>query len=86
MKDEKKAKWILGTAGIALSALILTKFNDEPESGAVANELDFTNEQTENMSQREKELAQLDWANFEIVGVTQQQQTPIQSDRKTKRS
>lgn len=86
MKDQKKAKWILGTSGIVLSALLLTQFTDASGAGSSANELDFTNEQAENMSQREKELAQLDWTNFEIVGITQQPQTPIQSDRKTKRS
>ena len=49
MKDEKKAKWILGATGVALSAIILTQFNDEPQMEVVANNPDFTNEQLENM-------------------------------------
>ncbi len=38
------------------------------------------------MSDREKELVQLDWTNFEIVGVNQLQQNKIRTDRTTKRS
>ena len=30
MKDQKKAKWILGTSGVILSSLLLTQFNNVP--------------------------------------------------------
>lgn len=86
MKDQKKAKWILGTSGVILSSLLLTQFNNVPSDINMAD-LNLTNEQSKKMSDREKELVQLDWTNFEIVGVNQlQQQNKIRTDRTTKRS
>lgn len=85
MKDQKKAKWILGTSGVILSSLLLTQFNNVPSDKNIA-ELNLTNEQSKKMSDREKELVQLDWTNFEIVGVNQLQQNKIHTDRTTKRS
>lgn len=81
MKDQKKAKWILGGSGIVLSALLLTQFSNAEE----ANNQTLVTQQEENISEREKELIGLDWTNFEIV-TTNSQQTPIKSDRKTRRS
>lgn len=84
MKDQKKAKWILGTSGVVLSAVILTQINNEVESKGMA-EQNVSNEPTEEVSEREKELVQLDWTNFDIVGVnTRQEETKV--DRKTRRS
>ena len=85
MKDQKKAKWILGTSGVILSSLLLTQFNNVPSVINIAD-LNLTNEQSKKMSDREKELVQLDWTNFEIVGVNQLQQNKIRTDRTTKRS
>lgn len=85
MKDQKKAKWILGTSGVILSSLLLTQFNNVP-SDINITDLNLTNEQSKKMSDREKELVQLDWTNFEIVGVNQLQQNKIRTDRTTKRS
>lgn len=85
MKDQKKAKWILGTSGVILSSLLLTQFNNVPSDTNIAD-LNLTNEQSKKMSDREKELVQLDWTNFEIVGVNQLQQNKIRTDRTTKRS
>ncbi|MFM9533584.1 MULTISPECIES: hypothetical protein [Lysinibacillus] len=85
MKDQKKAKWILGTSGVILSSLLLTQFNNVPSDKNIAD-LNLTNEQSKKMSDREKELVQLDWTNFEIVGVNQLQQNKIRTDRTTKRS
>lgn len=85
MKDQKKAKWILGTSGVILSSLLLTQFNNVPSDKNIAK-LNLTNEQSKKMSDREKELVQLDWTNFEIVGVNQLQQNKIRTDRTTKRS
>lgn len=84
MKDQKKAKWLLGTSGVVLSAVLLAQFNDEAASETTETEMHFTKEQTENMSAQEKELVQLDWTNFEIIKLNQQQN--IQVDRRTKRS
>ncbi|WP_431027404.1 hypothetical protein [Lysinibacillus sp. LZ02] len=86
MKDQKKSKWILGTSGVVLSAVLLTQFNDDVQSESTITALNLANEQTENMSEREKELTQLDWTNFEIVGVNQPQPDRIQMDRRTRRS
>ncbi|OCX62641.1 hypothetical protein BFM98_01170 [Lysinibacillus sp. AR18-8] len=85
MKDQKKAKWILGTSGVILSSLLLTQFNNVPSDKNIAD-LNLTNEQSKKMSDREKELVQLDWTNFEIVGVNQLQQNKTRTDRTTKRS
>ncbi|QSB09758.1 hypothetical protein JTI58_22740 [Lysinibacillus fusiformis] len=85
MKDQKKAKWILGTSGVILSSLLLTQFNNVPSDTNIAD-LNLTTEQSKKMSDREKELVQLDWTNFEIVGVNQLQQNKIRTDRTTKRS
>lgn len=85
MKDQKKAKWILGTSGVILSSLLLTQFNHVPSDTNIAD-LNLTNEQSKKMSDRERELVQLDWTNFEIVGVNQLQQNKIRTDRTTKRS
>lgn len=85
MKDQKKAKWILGTSGVILSSLLLTQFNNVPSDTNIAD-LNLTNEQSKKMSDRERELVQLDWTNFEIVGVNQLQQNKIHTDRTTKRS
>ncbi|MCT1538277.1 MULTISPECIES: hypothetical protein [Lysinibacillus] len=85
MKDQKKAKWILGTSGVILSSLLLTQFNNVPSDINIAD-LNLTNEQSKKMSDREKELVQLDWTNFEIVGVNQLQQNKIRTNRTTKRS
>ncbi|EFI70253.1 hypothetical protein JIN86_00675 [Lysinibacillus sp. HST-98] len=86
MKDQKKAKWILGTSGVILSSLLLTQFNHVPSDTNIAD-LNLTNEQSKKMSDRERELVQLDWTNFEIVGVNQlQQPNKIRTDRTTKRS
>lgn len=81
LKDQKKAKWILGSSGIVLSALMLTQFSNAEED----TNQKLVTEQQEKMSEREKELVNLDWTNFEIVTNTPQQKT-IQSDRKTRRS
>lgn len=85
MKDQKKAKWIIGTSGVILSSLLLTQFNNVPSDINIAD-LNLTNEQSKKISDREKELVQLDWTNFEIVGVNQLQQNKIRTDRTTKRS
>ncbi len=86
MKDQKKAKWILGSSGVIISALMLSQFNNVTESDATdVDTSSFTQSETENMSQREQELMSLDWTNFEIVTMNPQQ-TIVQSDRKTRKS
>lgn len=85
MKDQKKAKWILGGSGVLLSALLLSQFNDGEQFTTNAAVNEFTKEQESNMSEREKELVSLDWTNFELVNLNPQQSN-IQSDRRTRNS
>ncbi|MBK3497403.1 hypothetical protein JFL43_21835 [Viridibacillus sp. YIM B01967] len=81
MKDQKKAKWVLGTSGVVLSALLLTQMNDGSQSETNNNQL--TAAQEKQMSKKERELVKLDWTNFEIESV---EKKPVHSDRKTRRS
>ncbi len=55
-----KAKWIVGISGAAFSAFILSALdNPAPkEQGTLSAEV------TDKMSEREKELVQLDWSDF----------------------
>lgn len=81
MNDDKKAKWIVGSSGVVLSAILLTQISNTAEN-TETKITTFNVNQLENMSSREKQLAQLDWSNFEIVIPSQS----FQSERKTKRS
>ncbi|MGE7920056.1 hypothetical protein ACQKM9_14130 [Viridibacillus sp. NPDC093762] len=84
MKDQKKAKWILGTSGVMLSALLLTQMKDITQTEANnTTTYNFTTEQENQMTKKEKEFVKLDWTNFEIEAV---EQSPVHSDRKTRRS
>lgn len=85
MKDQKKAKWILGTSGVLFTAVLLTQFNDVKESESMTIQQTLSKEETANMTGHEKELVQLDWTNFEIIDVSKDKQT-TQSERKTRRS
>lgn len=87
MKDSKRAKWILGSSGVILSALILSQFSNETlpnTSNTDVIEKPYTKQEEKQMSKREKELVSLDWTNFEVVTTTQQPSK--QSDRTTKES
>jgi hypothetical protein len=65
MKPDKKAKWIIGAAGVAFSAFVLSQMDHVPaktdpiQPGLVADD---------TMTEREKELLSLDWSNFELAG------------------
>lgn len=84
MKDPKKARWLLGTSGVMLSAVLLTQMNSATQAETPStDEFQITAEQAEEMSEKEKELTQLDWTNFETKVVSQ---NTIKSDRKTKRT
>ncbi|MGE7692518.1 hypothetical protein ACQKNC_00150 [Lysinibacillus sp. NPDC094177] len=80
MKDPKKAKWVLGASGILLSAAILTQINSPTEAETTrTNNIQEVDQ--ENMTNKEKELVQLDWTNFEVTS-----QPAVKSERKTKRT
>jgi len=80
MKDPKKAKWVLGASGILLSAALLTQINSSTQA-ETSRSNNIQNLDQENMTEREQELVQLDWTNFEITS-----QAAVKSERKTKRS
>ncbi|MGG2055190.1 hypothetical protein ABFY48_12400 [Lysinibacillus pakistanensis] len=80
MKDPKKAKWVLGASGILLSAALLTQINS-PTQAETSRSNNIQNLDQENMTEREQELMQLDWTNFEITS-----QAAVKSERKTKRT
>jgi len=80
MKDPKKAKWVLGASGILLSAALLTQINSSTQA-ETSRSNNIQNLDQENMTEREQELVQLDWTNFEITS-----QAAVKSERKTKRT
>jgi len=80
MKDPKKARWVLGASGILLSAALLTQINS-PTQAETSRSNNIQNLDQENMTEREQELVQLDWTNFEITS-----QATVKSERKTKRT
>lgn len=91
MNDQKKAKWLLGTSGVILSAILLTQLetssNDATDSTTAPSLKEFSKEQQQEMGNREQELVQLDWANFEVQQVQPTQtQIPYQPDRRSQRS
>ncbi|MFJ7952980.1 hypothetical protein ACIQZG_15790 [Lysinibacillus sp. NPDC096418] len=84
MKDPKKAKWLLGTSGVMLSAVLLAQMNNATQAETTnSNVFQITAEQEESMTKKEKELVQLDWTNFEMEVVNQ---ALIKSERKTRRT
>jgi hypothetical protein len=87
MAKSNKSKWVIGLTGTALSAFVLTQVNGSggQDKGVTAQE----NISTAGMSQKEKELVQLDWSNYSINGTTVFDPGTggaIRSDRQTRRS
>ncbi|MED3662861.1 hypothetical protein NST62_11620 [Ureibacillus sp. FSL K6-8385] len=66
MKPGKKAKWIVGIAGTAFTAFVLGQLDDTPVYSSNTNNIGMVTEVNDSMSEREKELVQLDWSNFTL--------------------
>lgn len=66
MKSNKKAKWIVGITGTAFSAFVLGQMNDTPVENPNNTNIAMVTEINDSMSEREKELVQLDWSNFTL--------------------
>ncbi len=76
MKPAKKAKWVIGVAGVAFSALLLSQLDN-------TSARDEFNQKQVTVTNNESDLVELDWTNFEEVEITERKK---ESDRKTKRS
>ena len=83
MNGKKKAKWIIGVTGTAFSAFVLSQF---AMGDTNTTETQVQEEITENMSEEEKELVQLDWTNFSTSSITYSESSNQTSDRQTQRS
>lgn len=77
MKSSNKAKWIVGISGIAFSAFVIGQLETTSDSNSASVEIN------ETMTEREKELLQLDWSDFSIQG---QSEGVADSDRTSRRS
>ena len=92
MKDPKKAKWIIGTSGVVLISISINA-NWKYRSGkcwsgntlVASNSIQSDIVIDETISERERELVQLDWTSFDIQAV-QQVSIPRKSDRTSRRS
>lgn len=87
MAKSNKSKWVIGLTGAALSAFVLTQVNGSggQDRGVTAQD----KISTAGMSQKEKELVQLDWSNYSINVSAVTNPWPgvdIRSDRQTRRS
>jgi len=80
MKARVKAKWIIGVSGAALSALVLGQINDETRIDSTNTKIEIT----KSMSEREVELAKLDWSNFSVQIDNSERTT--KSDRTSRRT
>lgn len=79
MKENTKAKWIVGIAGVALSAFVIGQLDEseQTQTNTLAVEIN------DNMSNREKELVKLDWSEFSIQATNEGN---AQNDRTSRRS
>ena len=66
MKANTKAKWIVGITGTAFSAFIISQLDQPVSTDTETNANTLAAEITDSMSDREKELVQLDWSDFSI--------------------
>lgn len=84
MKPNKKAKWVVGITGTALSAFILSQLDTNPTSDnqsnqPVAYQTEVSAENVNGLSDREQELAKKDWSNFIVDPNAGNQSTTDQS-------
>ena len=66
MKANKKAKWIVGITGTAFSAFIISQLDQPVSTDTETTAYTLAAEITDSMSNREKELVQLNWSDFSI--------------------
>ena len=80
MKENTKAKWIVGITGAAFSAFILGQLteNESTVKDPLAVEIN------DSMSNREKELVKLDWSDFSVQVMNDERNS--RNDRSSRRS
>ena len=66
MKANTKAKWIVGLTGTAFSAFMISQLDQPISTDTETNANLVATEITDSMSNREKELVQLDWSDFSV--------------------
>jgi len=66
VRPNTKAKWIVGLTGTAFSAFIISQLDQPLSTDTETNANLLTAEITDSMSDREKELVQLDWSDFSM--------------------
>ncbi len=87
MKKSTKSKWVVGIAGTAFSAFVLSQIGTT-EANVGTNNLDSLKVDSKvyaAMNDKEKELVKLDWSDFEISDVNQESGAR-NGDRQTRRS
>lgn len=85
MKANNKAKWIVGITGAAFSAFVIGQLNSDPATEGTTNTTAMAMEVNESMSEREKELVELDWSDFSPQATNNYQRTD-ENDRTTRRT
>lgn len=89
MKGSTKSKWVVGIAGTAFTAFVLSQLggggNEANVNSFNTDSLKIDSKVYASMDDKEKELVQLDWSDFSI----NESNTNVgagQSDRNTRRS
>lgn len=88
MKNSTKSKWIVGIAGTAFTAFVLSQLGGGNEANIESvntGSLKIDSKVYASMNDKEKELVQLDWSNF-TISEGYQGMGVGQSDRNTRRS
>lgn len=88
LKNTTKSKWIVGVAGTAFTAFVLSQLGGGGEAkidSVNTNSLKIDSKVYASMDNREKELVELDWSDFTISEVNPGMGAG-QSDRNTRRS
>lgn len=84
MKASTKAKWIVGLTGTAFSAFIISNLDQTNSTFTDSNGNILAAEITNSMSDREKELIQLDWSDFSIQVNNNKESTYDRTTRRTR--
>lgn len=87
MKKSTKSKWVVGIAGTAFSAFVLSQIGASDANVGTLNtdSLKVDSKVYAAMNDKEKDLVKLDWSDFTISDVTQESGAGY-GERQTRRS